>query len=699
MITASDLDRRCIDTLRFLAVDAVERANSGHPGLPLGAAPMAYVLWTRYLRHNPADPRWPDRDRFILSAGHGSMLLYALLHLTGYDLSLAEIQSFRQWGSRTPGHPERSPETGVEATTGPLGQGLAMAVGLACAEAHLAARFNRPGHTVVDHYTYVLASDGDLMEGVAGEAAALAGHLGLGKLIVLYDDNGISLAGSTGLCFSEDLRGRLAAQGWHVQSVADGNDLEEIDAALRAARAATARPSLVAVRTTIGYGAPRKQGTFQAHGSPLGAEEARAAKANLGWPLEPPFLVPEDVRERFRQAGERGRRLQEEWAGRLAAYAAAHPDLAAEFSRRMAGELPAGWDAGLPSFPADPVGRATRQAGEAVLQALAARVPELLGGSADLNPSTLTWIKGGGDFQRPAATPVPGAVGGEWGYGGRNLHFGVREHAMGAIANGLALHGGVIPYTATFLAFADYMRPPLRLAALMGLRVVFVFTHDSIGLGEDGPTHQPVEQIMSLRAIPNLVVLRPADANETAMAWRAALARADGPTALILSRQPLPVLDRAALAPADGLLRGGYLLWESAPGRPAAILLASGSEVPIALEAGRRLAAGGIAVRVVSLPSWELFDRRPVEYREAVLPPDVRVRVAVEAGRTLGWEHYVGLDGAVIGLDRFGASAPGPVLYERFGITVDAVVARVAELLSRPSPAAGGDNAPDESGG
>ncbi len=681
MTDPATVDERSIDTLRFLAVDAVEQANSGHPGLPLGAAPMAYVLWMRHLRHNPEDPRWPDRDRFILSSGHGSMLLYALLHLTGYGLSLDEIRSFRRWGSRTPGHPERSPEIGIEATTGPLGQGLAMAVGLAIAEAHLAARFNRPGHTVVDHYTYVLASDGDLMEGVAGEAAALAGHLGLGKLIVLYDDNGISLAGSTGLCFSEDLRARLAAQGWHVQFVADGNDLPAIDAALHAARAEAARPSLIAVRTTIGYGAPRKQGTFQAHGAPLGAEEVRAAKANLGWPPEPPFLVPEEVRDHFRQARERGRRLQEEWAGRLAAYAAAHPDLAAEFARRLVGELPAGWDADLPSFPADPAGRATRQAGESVLQALAACVPELVGGSADLNPSTLTWIKGGGDFQRPGTAAVPGAVGGEWGYGGRNLHFGVREHAMGAIANGLAMHGGVIPYTATFLVFADYMRPPLRLAALMGLRVIFVFTHDSIGLGEDGPTHQPVEQLLSLRAIPNLVVLRPADANETAAAWRAALARTDGPTALILSRQALPVLDRAALAPSEGLLRGGYLLWESAAGRPAAILLASGSEVHIALEAGRRLAADGLPVRVVALPSWELFDRQPDEYRRALLPPEVRVRVAVEAGRTLGWERYVGLDGSVVGLDRFGASAPGPVLYEKFGLTAEAVVARVRELL------------------
>jgi transketolase len=685
MSDPTTLDQRSINTLRFLAVDAVQKANSGHPGLPMGAAPMAYVLWARHLRHNPADPRWPDRDRFVLSAGHGSMLLYGLLHLTGYDLPLSELERFRQWGSETPGHPERSLDTGVEATTGPLGQGLGMAVGMAIAEAHLAARFNRPGHTIVDHSTYVLASDGDLMEGVSYEASALAGHLRLGKLIVLYDDNRISLAGSTALTFTEDVPRRFVATGWHVQEVADGNDLEALDTALRAAQVENTRPSLIAVRTTIGYGAPHKQGTFQAHGSPLGADEVRAAKEQLGWPAEPAFFIPPDVQAHFRQAEGRGRGWQVAWETRFVAYAAAYPDLAAEFCRRMAGGLPVGWDVDLPAFPPDPTGQPTRKAGEAVLQALATRVPELVGGSADLNPSTLTWLKGQGDLQPPGQPPagLQGAVGGEWDYGGRNLHLGVREHAMGAIANGIALHGGLIPYTATFLTFSDYMRPPIRLAALMGLRVVFVFTHDSVGLGEDGPTHQPVEQVMGLRTVPNLSVIRPADANETVLAWRAALANTRGPTALILSRQALPVLDRAVCAPAEGMLRGGYVLWQSGQGVPEAVLIGTGSEVAIALEAGRQLAAGGVAVRVVALPSWDLFDRQPADYREQVLPAAVRVRVAVEAGRTLGWEHYVGLDGAVVGMTGFGASAPAQVLYDKLGLTAEFVVTCTRTLLAR----------------
>lgn len=674
---------RAVNTIRFLAADAIERANSGHPGLPLGAAPMAYVLWTGHLKHNPRNPAWPDRDRFVLSAGHGSALLYALLHLTGYDLSLADIQRFRRWGSKTPGHPEADLTPGVEVTTGPLGQGLAMAVGMAIAEAHLAATFNRPGYPVVDHFTYVLASDGDLMEGVAAEACALAGHLSLGKLIVLYDQNGISLAGSCALAFTEDVAKRFAAYGWQVLAVPDGNDLGAIDRALAAARAEAERPSLICVRTVIGYGAPKKQGTFHAHGAPLGEEELRAAKRALGWPEEPPFFIPEDVRAHFREAVARGERWEATWRELFRGYAAQHPDLAAEFERRMRGELPPGWDEGLPTFPPGPKGPSTRKASEVVLQALGAKVPELMGGSADLNPSCLTWLKGQGDFQAPDGPgEVQGAVGGGWNYAGRNLHFGVREHAMGAIALGLVRHGGIRPFTGTFLVFSDYMRPPIRLASLMHAPAVFVFTHDSIGLGEDGPTHQPIEQLMNLRSVPNLVVIRPADATETVEAWKAALRRADGPTALILTRQDLPVLDRARYAPADGLHRGGYVLWESGPEVPDLILIATGSEVHLALAAGEELAADGVRVRVVALPSWELFDRQPQGYRDAVLPPGVRARVAVEAGMKLGWEHYVGLDGEVVGLSRFGASAPGPVLMEKFGITVHAVVAAARRVLS-----------------
>ncbi len=683
-----DLEERAINAVRFLAVDAIQRAHSGHPGLPLGAAPMAYVLWTRHLRHNPANPNWPNRDRFVLSAGHGSMLLYALLYLTGYNLTLDDIQAFRQWNSRTPGHPEFGCTPGVEATTGPLGQGLGNAVGMAIAEAHLAARFNRPGHTIVDHYTYVLVSDGDLMEGIAAEAISLAGHLGLGKLIVLYDDNRISLAGSTALTFTEDVAGRFRACGWHVRRVEEGNDLEAIDQAIRLARNEMTRPSLILVRTTIGYGAPHKEGTFHAHGEPLGEEEVRATKERLGWPLEPAFYVPPDVLEYFRQAREQGARREAEWTAAFARYRAAYPDLAAEFARRMAGDLPPCWEKAIPPLAPEDVDLeaasfAPRKVSEGVLQRLAAAVPELLGGSADLNPSCRTWLKGCGDLQRPGTRPageVQGEVGGGWDYGGRNLHFGVREHAMGAIANGLALHGGIRPYAATFFIFSDYMRPSLRLAALMGLPVVYIFTHDSIGVGEDGPTHQPVEQLMSLRAVPNLTVIRPADPAEIVEAWRVALRNRSGPTAIVLSRQNLPLLDRRETASAEGLRRGGYLLWES-PESLRLILLATGSEVYLALQAGRELAGRGIGVRVVSLPSWELFDRQPRLYREAILPPTVRARVAVEAGIRLGWERYVGLDGAVVGLDTFGAGAPGHVLMEQFGITVERVRQAAEALL------------------
>lgn len=683
MAHSDQLDQTCINTIRFLAADAVQKANSGHPGTPMGAAPMAYMLWDRFLRHNPRNPQWPNRDRFILSAGHASMLLYALLHLTGYDLPMEELQRFRQWGSKTPGHPEYGHTPGVEMTTGPLGQGISHAVGFAIAEAHLAARYNRPGHEIVNHFTYVLASDGDMMEGVASEACSLAGHLRLGKLIVLYDANRVSLAGATDLTFTEDVGQRFTAYGWHVQRVDDGNNLGALEAAIRTAQAETSRPSIILARTTIAYGAPNKQGSFKAHGAPLGPDELRAAKENLGWPAEPDFLVPEEALEHFRQAVRRGEAWQSEWNEAFARYAAAHPALAAEFQRTMNGELPRNWDANLPEFPPEPGGPPTRKASESVLQALAVSVPELVGGSADLNPSNYTWLKGFGDFQSPQQVPTDtqGAVGEEWDYGGRNIHFGVREHAMAAVASGIALHGGMIPFTGTFLVFADYMRPPMRLAALMGLRVVYVFTHDSIAIGEDGPTHQPIEQVMSMRVVPNLTVIRPTDASETVQAWRAALLRREGPTALVLTRQNLPVLDRTVYPPAESLLRGAYVLWQAADGVPDIILIATGSEVSLALKAGEQLAADGVNVRVVAMPSWELFDSQPPEYRDTVLPPSVRARVAVEAGAEPGWERYVGLAGAVVGMKRFGASAPGSVVYAEFGFTVDNLVTHARSVL------------------
>ncbi|MGH7389348.1 MAG: transketolase [Candidatus Rokuibacteriota bacterium] len=683
-MTERNLDELAINTIRFLAVDAVQRAESGHPGLPMGAAPMAYVVWTRYLRHDPSNPTWPDRDRFVLSAGHGSMLLYALLHLTGYDLSLEQIERFRQWGSLTPGHPESHLTPGVEATTGPLGQGIANAVGMAVAEAHLAARFNRPGHDIIDHFTYVIASDGDMMEGVQSEACSLAGHLRLGRLIVLYDANAVSLAGSTSVTFTEDVGARFAAYGWDVQHVGDGNDLAAVDKALRGAQQVADRPSLIVVRTILGYGAPHKQGTFQAHGSPLGPDEVRAAKQTLGWPVEPAFFVPDEARALFRAAIERGRARAQEWRGRLAAYVAAFPDLGAELTRRLAGELPRGWDANLPAFPAAPKGVATRKASEATLQSLAATLPELVGGSADLDPSTFTWLQGHGDFE-PASLPsegAQGAVGGVWSFAGRNLHFGVREHGMGAIVNGLGYHGGFIPYGATFLVFSDYMRPPVRLSALARLGSIWVYTHDSVGLGEDGPTHQPVEHLLALRAIPDLLVIRPADANETVWAWRIAIQNRHRPTAIVLTRQSVPILDRSTYASAEGLARGAYVLDqvpETSP-RPDVVLIASGSEVQHIVGAGPALAAKGIKARLVSMPCWELFDEQTAEYRERVLPSSVTARLAVEAGRSLGWARWVGGDGATIALDRYGASAPGDVVMRELGFTTDRVV-QTAEAL------------------
>jgi transketolase len=675
--TDAALDQLCVDTIRALSIDAVLQANSGHPGLPLGAAPAAWALWSRHLRHSPRDPAWPDRDRFVLSAGHGSMLLYSLLHLTGYALPLEEIKRFRQWGSQTPGHPEHGLAPGVETTTGPLGQGVGNAVGMAMAEAHLAAEFNRPGHTVVDHHTYVLAGDGDLMEGVAQESVSLAGHLGLGKLVLLYDANRISLAAATDVSFTQDVGRSFEACGWHVQHVEDGNDLDALDRAIATAKTVADKPSLVVVRSHIGFGSP-KQDTFAVHGSPLSADEVKATKRRLGYPSEEPFFIPEDAQEHMRTAVERGQTLQAEWKRRFEAYRKAHPDLAAELERRMAGRLPEGWDADVPTFSSSDKPMATRVAGGKVLAALAAHVPELVGGSADLNPSTNTTIKGGGDFESPARDgDRQGAVGGEWGYGGRNIHFGVREHAMGAIASGLALHGGLRPYTATFLTFSDYMRPSMRLGALMELPVVYVFTHDSIGLGEDGPTHQPVEHAAALRAIPHLTVFRPADANETAAAWRFAMTHTHGPTVLLLTRQGVPILD----GPND-VARGGYVLVD-ADGAPELVLIASGSEVGVALEAREILAGEGRRVRVVSMPSPDLFLRQDAAWRDAVLPPTVFARMAIESGVPLGWDRVVGPLGTIVAIeDRFGASAPLKVVMEKYGFTGPQVAKRARALLS-----------------
>ncbi|MFO7461451.1 MAG: transketolase [Desulfatiglandales bacterium] len=667
-----DLDELCVNTIRMLSAECVEKARSGHPGMPMGAAPMAYLLWTKFLKHNPANPAWPDRDRFVLSAGHGSMLLYSLLHLTGYDLPLSELKNFRQWGSKTPGHPERGHAPGVETTTGPLGQGFANGVGMAVAERILAARFNRPGHEIVNHFTYGIVSDGDLMEGISHEAASLAGHLGLGKIIYLYDDNHVSIEGSTDLAFSENRLARFAAYGWHVQQVADGNALMAIENALISAQRETRRPSMIAVRTVIGYGSPNKEGTASAHGEPLGAEEIKLSKEKLGWPLEPDYFIPEEALTNFRQAVEKGEEREEEWSASLRTYEKAHPDLAKEWHAWMQGELPEGWETDIPSFPPDKKGDATRNASGKVLNAIAGRVGNLIGGSADLAPSNKTLVKDGGDFQANH-------------YDRRNLRFGVREHGMGGILNGMALHGGLIPYGGTFLIFSDYMRPAIRLASLMRLKVIYVFTHDSIGLGEDGPTHQPVEQLAALRAIPGLVVLRPCDASETAAAWRFAVEKKNGPVALALTRQTVPVLDRNRFASAEGLYRGAYILSDPADGDPDVILIGTGSEVHLAVAAAERLEEKGARPRVVSMPSWELFDIQPEDYRSRVLPDHIRARVAVEAGVPQGWHRYVGASGEVIGINHFGASAPYQVLYERFGLTAERIVEKCLKLLDRPT--------------
>ena len=681
----ADLDQLCVNTIRFLSVDAVEKAKSGHPGLPLDAAPMAYVLWSESMKYNPKNPEWYNRDRFVLSAGHGSALLYSMLHLSGYNLSIEDLKNFRQWGSHTQGHPERGTAQGIEVTTGPLGQGFANGVGIAMAEAYLAARYNRPGHDVIDHYTYALVSDGDLMEGVAAEAASLAGHLKLGKLIYLYDDNEVTLSASTQVTFTEDRAARFESYGWQTITVEDGNDLAAIQDAITAAQQDTERPTLILVRTKIGYGSPNKQGTYEAHGSPLGKEETILTKENLGWPLEPTFYVPEEVKERFKQAVEKGKKIEDEWNAKWNAYEKAFPELAKELKLIMQQKFAPGWNTHLKAFPADAKGMATRVSSGKVLNMIAPYLPALLGGSADLNPSTHSVIEGEGTFESPLTNfgDRQGAIEGGWSYASRNIQFGVREHAMGAIMNGMAAHGGLIPYGATFLTFSDYVRPAIRLASLMDIQVIYLFTHDSIGLGEDGPTHQPVEHVASLRAIPHLIVIRPGDANETLYAWEIAIELHKQPVALILSRQNVPTLDRSRYAPAEGTKKGAYVLSDPEGGKPELILMATGSELQLVVKAQEQLAQEGIKVRVVSMPSWELFEMQPKEYQESVLLPGVSARLAVEAGIKQGWERYIGDKGDYIGVEKFGSSAPGDVIMKEYGFTVENVVEKAKRLLKK----------------
>jgi transketolase len=662
-IQKNTLEELCINTIRTLSMDGVQKANAGHPGTAMALAPLAYLLWTRFMHYNPRNPAWANRDRFILSAGHASMLLYSVLHLTGYDLPLEELKSFRQWGSRTAGHPEYGHTPGVETTTGPLGQGFANGVGMAIAERFRASQYNRPGHTLLDHYIYAIASDGDLMEGVTAEAASIAGFLKLGKLIYFYDDNSITIEGSTDLAFSEDVGRRFEAYHWHVQRVADVNDLASVEQAILAAQA-DERPSLIIVRTHIGYGSPNKQDSAKAHGEPLGADEVLLTKRNLNWPSEEPFYIPEECLAYYRQAIERGAAQEQEWQERFNAYASAYPELAAQWQQELSGQLAEGWDSDIPTF-ATGEALASRAAAGKTLSAIAPRLPNLIGGSADLAPSTNTYVKGLGDFG-----PVEN---------GRNMHFGIREHAMGSIMNGISLYGGLIPFGATFLIFSDYMRPPIRLAALMGIKTIYVFTHDSIGVGEDGPTHQPIEQLAALRAIPGLTVLRPGDANETAEAWRVAVSH-HGPVALALTRQALPTLDRTKLGAASNTAKGAYVLQDS-EGAPQVILIATGSEVSLALDAANKLHQEGIAVRVVSMPSWELFEEQNEEYKEAVLPKNVTARVAIEAASSMGWERYVGSQGTTVTLNHFGASAPAKTVFQQFGFTADNIVEQAKKLL------------------
>ena len=688
-LSGAELDALCINTIRTLSMDAVQKADSGHPGTPMALAPLAYVLFTRHMKHDPADPHWPDRDRFVLSAGHASMLLYSSLFLAGYDVTLEDIEQFRQWGSRTPGHPEYGHTPGVETTTGPLGQGVGNAVGMAVAEAHLAAVFNREGHGIVDHYTYFICSDGDLMEGVSHEAASFAGHFKLGKLIGFYDDNRITIDGPTDITYTDDAAKRFEAYGWHTLHVSDVNDLAALDRAINEAKAVTDRPTLIVCRTHIGFGSPHRQDTSKAHGEPLGADEIVLTKQKLGWPWTDAFHVPEEALAEWRKCRDRGAKAHAEWQKRFDAYAAAFPKEAAELRRRLAGTLPDGWESKIPSFTAENGSVASRAASGVVLNAIAPALPELMGGSADLAGSTNTTLKGVEFF-------APGT------YAGRNMHFGIREHGMGSIMNGMALHGGIAPYGSTFLVFADYMRPPIRLAALMHRPVLYIFTHDSIGLGEDGPTHQPVEQLTSLRCIPNMTVIRPADATETAEAWRAALKHEGGPVALVLTRQKLGFIDRTKYASAAGLAQGAYVLADAGSGTgdaglgtgdgshvprptshvPDVILMSSGSEVALVLEAQKKLEAEGVRARVVSMPSMELFAAQPAAYHDTVLPPHVP-RVAIEAAHPMSWQRWVGSDGVVLGIDRFGASAPYTKIYSELGLTVDKLVAAAKGVVKR----------------
>lgn len=678
-----ELELLSVNTIRMLSIDAVQKANSGHPGLPMGAASMAFVLWTRFLKHNPANPLWPDRDRFVLSAGHGSALLYSLLHLTGYNLPMDELKRFRQWGSRTPGHPERSHHTpGVEVSTGPLGQGFANGVGMAMAEAWLSARFNRPDWNIVDHHTYGIVSDGDLMEGITAEAASLAGHLQLGKLIYLYDQNEICLAGSTNLSFTEDVRARFEAYGWHTRVVQDGNDLADVDAAICEAKNEANKPSLLLVRNHIGFGSPKKHDTFHAHGSPLGEEEVAATKAALGWPSQEPFFIPDEALHLFRGALDAGKQSEQAWSKKLDCYLSLYPEQSQEWQQIMVGGLPSGWKDSLPSWTPQDKPISTRVAGGQILNALADRIPNLVGGSADLNPSTNTAMKEKGDFEPPTQDKptVQGAVGGAWDYSGRNINFGIREHAMGAAVNGMAAHGGLLPFSATFMVFSDYMKPAIRLGAMMGVKAVYVFTHDSIAVGEDGPTHEPIEQLAGLRAIPGLTVLRPADANEAREAWALAIERPT-PTVLVMSRQNLDVLNRSGAT--KGLTeRGAYVLTD-AEEAPEVILVGTGSEVNLCVKAAARLGELGVSARVVSMPSWEIFHEQSPEYRESVLPSACRKRVTVEAASTFGWEKFAGLDGCSIGIDQFGASAPATEIMARFGFTAQHVTAAALQLMNR----------------
>ncbi|MHA1948903.1 MAG: transketolase [Candidatus Thorarchaeota archaeon] len=663
-----ELQDQAINTIRFLSADAVQRANSGHPGMPMGAAAMAYTLWTRHLRFNPKNPEWWDRDRFVLSGGHGSMLLYSLLHLTGYDVSLEDLKDFRQMGCRTPGHPENFCTPGVEVTTGPLGQGLGNTIGMAIAEAHLAAIFNRPDFNLIDHFIYGIVTDGDLMEGISSEAASLAGHLRLGKIVLLYDDNLISIDGSTELTFSEDRIARFEAFGWHVQRVAEGNNVDAIDQAIQMAKK-DPRPSLIAVRTNIGYGLPTRQDTAKAHGEPAGVEELAGAKKKLNWPREPDFYIPDEVLEHYRLIGQHGGKKEEEWNSLFDDYSKSHPDLASEFSRRMKGELAEKWDDGLPVFQPTDGPIATRAASGKTINNLALKLPEMIGGSADLTPSNKTWIDGSPSFQADSLE-------------GRNIHYGVREHAMAAAVNGMAAHGGVIPYSGTFLMFSDYMRPSIRLSALSKHRSIWVFTHDSIGVGEDGPTHQPVEQIASLRAIPGLTVIRPGDANEVVEAWKIAISNIDRPTLLAFTRQKIAILDRNKYAPASGVQKGAYVLADLGK-NPEIILMASGSEVPLIVEVGEKLAADGVNVRLVSFPSWELFENQSQGYRDSVLPPKIRKRLAVEAGVSQGWTKWIGDDGDMHSVDKFGSSAPSKVVFEKYGFTVDNILDKARKLIGK----------------